>query len=148
MKRYESFRKRRRSSLSALLSVLILCLSGCQPQSITMDLEGMALDASGQAMIQAMEEYQAAAVETYSYPVIGPWISVNRTASIQGAENDELIVFTRNEEDGLEWRRVQYVYPFYEGLPLAEGSANGEEPLVVAPLIVSPDGLAVAYQSL
>ena len=91
---------------AAILCLLSIVGSGCQPQSITMDLEGMPLDASGQAMIQAMEEYQAAALESYAYPIIGPWISINRTASIQGTDDDEMIIFTRDEEDNLEWRRV------------------------------------------
>ncbi len=129
-------------------AVLALVCAGCRPQSITMDLEGMPLDASGQAMIQAMEEYQAASVETYAYPALGPWMTINRTACIQGTDDDELVIFTRQENGTLEWRTVQYVYPFFESHTLAEGSTGGEEPLVIAPLIVSPDGLAVAYQSL
>lgn len=134
-----------------LLSVCFLMswlLSGCQPQSITMDLEGMTLNAGGQAMIQAMEEYQASAVESYSYPALGPWMDINRTVCIQGTEDGDVVVVSVDDEEGLEWRMVQYAYPFYEARAMSEGSALGEDPLVVAPLIVSPDGLAVAYQSL
>ncbi len=128
--------------------LLLAAMTACQPQSVTMDLEGMTLNAGGQAMIQAMEEYQASALESYSYPALGPWMNINRTACIQGADHDEVVVFTVDEQEELEWRMVQYAYPFYESRLLAEGSEAGEEPLVVAPLIVSPDGLAVAYQSL
>jgi len=130
------------------LVVLSLLLTSCKPQSMTMDLEGMTLNAGGQAMIQAMEGYQASSVEEYIYPALGPWMTINRTACIQGSDDGDLVVFTTDEADVLEWRMVQYFYPFYQSHTLAEGSASGEEPLVVAPLIVSPDGLAVAYQSL
>jgi len=137
---------RRAVCLSAIL--VVLTLMACQPQSVTMDLEGLTLNAGGQAMIQAMEEYQASSVESYSYPALGPWMDINRTVCIQGADDDEVVIFTMDEQEKLEWRMVQYAYPFYESRSLAAGSEAGEEPLVVAPLIVSPDGMAVAYQSL
>ena len=123
-------------------------MTACQPQSVTMDLEGMTLNAGGQAMIQAMEEYQASALECYSYPALGPWMDINRTVCIQGTDDGDVVVVTMDEAEELEWRMVQYAYPFYESRSLSEGSAESEDPLVVAPLIVSPDGLAVAYQSL
>lgn len=128
--------------------VISMMLTACQPQSMTIDLEGMTLNAGGQAMIQAMEGYQTSSVEEYIYPALGPWMTINRTACIQGYDDGELVVFTMDNTDILEWRMVQYRYPFYQSHTLAEGSASGEDPLVVAPLIVSPDGLAVAYQSL
>ena len=128
------------------ITLLVSIMTACQPKSVTMDLEGMTLNAGGQAMIQAMENYQTSTMASYSYPALGPWMDINRTACIQGTDDGEVIVFTMGEE--LEWRVVQYAYPFYEDRSLAEGSEAGEVPLVIAPLIVSPDGLAVAYQSL
>ena len=128
------------------ITLLVSIMTACQPKSVTMDLEGMTLNAGGQAMIQAMENYQTSTMASYSYPALGPWMDINRTACIQGTDDGEVVVFTMGEE--LEWRVVQYAYPFYEDRSLAEGSEAGEAPLVIAPLIVSPDGLAVAYQSL
>ena len=131
-----------------LTAAAVLCLCSCQPQSMTVDLEEMPLNAEAQAMIQAMEEYQAMGVERYSYPAIGSWMTINRTASIMGAEEDEIVVLTRDDAGSLEWRHVQYVYPFYDSDLLSDGTVSGEDPLLIGPLVVSPDGVAVAYQSL
>lgn len=149
MAKKRSLTQRYRRWLVVLAGVLLMgSLMACQPQSMTMDLEGMTLNASGQAMIQAIEEYQASALESYCYPSLGPWMDINRTSCIQGTDDGDLMVVTLDERGELEWRSVQYVYPFYEGRALSEGSSEAEDPLMVAPLIVSPDGLAVAYQSL
>lgn len=147
---FGSCESRWRKVLRQLTVLMIIAAlgSGCAPQSITMELEEMPLGPANQEVIQAMEEYQAAALETYRYRAFGPWMTVNRTACIRGTQNNEIVVFTRDDEERMEWRTVQYIYPFYESRLVSEGSATEEDPLVVAPLIVSPDGLAVAYQSL
>lgn len=138
--------KRKNSYLFAIgISLLFLC--GCESKrSVTMDLEAIRMNPEASAVVQAIREYQVEGAEHYRYPALSSWLDVNRTVSIYGAEPGQITVFLEDEAGDLQWRDVDYAYPFYDAEYLTGKKADGESFLMVAPLQTSSDGQAVAYQ--
>ena len=130
-----------------LLAVFLA--AGCRSRRpVTRNLEEIHLNPDASAVIQAIQEYQMSASETYRYANLGDWLDLNRTASIYGAAPGRLRVLTKDTAGNLQWRNVEYRYPFYDASYMEGSKKDGEGFLLFSLPQISADCQAAAWKTL
>lgn len=145
----EQSRGKLRIAAAAAALTASMLVSGCERREpITYNLEAVRpTEAAGEAALVS-EEYQVVSSHWYEYQGLGQWMGGGATASVLETEPGKLIVFTEGEEGSFQWRDVYYAYGFFDTEEMRGREADGGSPFVIAPVLMSADGTAVAYQDM
>ena len=145
----EQSRGKLRIAAAAAALTASMLVSGCERREpITYNLEAVrSTEAAGEAALVS-EEYQVVSSHWYEYQGLGQWMGGGATASVLETEPGKLIVFTEGEEGSFQWRDVYYAYGFFDTEEMRGREADGGSPFVIAPVLMSADGTAVAYQDM